>query len=349
MSDGPIRVFIPSGAGAPGFAGIVKCLKQGDLCQVFAGDCEDGVYGSRLADFFYVVPKSNHPDYLEVILSIACKEKIDVILPITTHELNILVSNKESFEKQSIKVIVSDLECLKIANDKGLLHQFALNNNIPVPEGFVVHNKNQWQNSVNELQLKHHLICFKPVLGNGSRGFGIVSKELNDAFLTTKPTSFPLLKEEWILRLPETFGIPLLVTEFLPGIEYSVDLICKNGEVLICIPRSRDKMIGGISVAGQIVNDEDIISQSKHLVESLKLDGPIGIQWRRDINGIAKLMEINPRLQGTTSAILLAGVNLPLIAVLLSLEKGEELSKLDFVPVWKTKFTRFWEDVKVLN
>ncbi len=349
MSDDPIRVLIPSGAGAPGFAGIVKCLKQDGLCQVYAGDCEDGVYGSRLADFFYVVPKSSHPDYIDVILSIAGKEKIDVILPITTHELNILASNKEAFEKQNIKVIVSDLECLKIANDKGLLHQFALNKNIPVPEGFVVHNKNQWQKTVNELQMKHQLICFKPVLGNGSRGFGIITKKLNDAFLTNKPTTFPLLKEEWLLRLPEQFEIPLLVTEFLPGKEYSVDLICKDGRVLICIPRTRDKMIGGISVAGQIVNDGDIIKQSVLLAESLVLNGPIGIQWRRDIHGLPKLMEMNPRLQGTTSAISLAGVNLPLISVLLCLEKHEILSKFDFVPLWQTKFTRFWEDVKVLN
>jgi len=42
-------------------------------------------------------------------------------------------------------------------------------------------------------------------------------------------------------------------------------------------------------------------------------------------------------------------VNIPLISVLLALNRDTELEKLNFVPVWNTKFTRFWEDIKVLN
>ncbi len=349
MVNLPIRVLIPSGAGAPGFAGIVKCLKQRNLCEIYAGDCEAGVYGSSLADYFFVVPKSNHPDYIHSIAKICIENKIDVVLPITTQELILLAKNEAEFQKIGVKVIISDLDNLTIANNKGLLHQFSQSIDIPIPEGEVTSNKIQWETTVDNLQKRHEILCFKPVLGNGSRGFGIISKEVNHQFLTNKPSTFSLLKEEWNLRLQENFEIPLLVTEFLPGTEYSVDLVCRDGAVLICIPRTRDKMIGGISVAGKIIEDTDIINQSKKLAESLKLNGPIGMQWRRDRNGIAKLLEINPRLQGTTSSILLAGVNIPLISVLLALNRDAELEKLDFIPVWNTKFTRFWEDIKVLN
>jgi hypothetical protein len=52
---------------------------------------------------------------------------------------------------------------------------------------------------------------------------------------------------------------------------------------------------------------------------------------------------------GSTATTLLAGVNIPLTSVLLALNRDAELEKLNVVPVWNTKFTRFWEDIKVLN
>ena len=103
MLNLPIRVLIPSGAGAPGFAGIVKCLKQRNLCEIYAGDCEVGVYGSSLADYFFVVPKSNHPDYIHSITEICIENKVDVILPITTQELNLLAKNNVSTNQANSK------------------------------------------------------------------------------------------------------------------------------------------------------------------------------------------------------------------------------------------------------
>ena len=33
-----IKVLIPSGAGAPGFAGFVRCLRKDTRIEIFAGD-----------------------------------------------------------------------------------------------------------------------------------------------------------------------------------------------------------------------------------------------------------------------------------------------------------------------
>jgi carbamoyl-phosphate synthase large subunit len=66
------------------------------------------------------------------------------------------------------------------------------------------------------------------------------------------------------------------------------------------------------------------------------------MQWKEDEQGIPHLIEINPRLQGTTSALALAGVNLPVQAVRLAL--GMELSGSTADILWGHRFVRFWDE-----
>ena len=115
-----------------------------------------------------------------------------------------------------------------------------------------------------------------------------------------------------------------MVCGYMWGREYSVDMLCSGGKSLFCVPRTRDKMIGGISVAGKLDRNFGLIAFCIRLAQSLELDGPIGMQWKEDADGVPHLIEINPRLQGTTSALALAGVNLPVQAVRLAL--GLELT-----------------------
>ena len=55
------------------------------------------------------------------------------------------------------------------------------------------------------------------------------------------------------------------------------------------------------------------------------------------------LLEINPRVQGTISAALGAGVNLPVLAV--KQELGMPISQNELLVNWGTKFVRYWEEL----
>ena len=94
----------------------------------------------------------------------------------------------------------------------------------------------------------------------------------------------------------------LLVSEYLPGEEYSVDCLARNGEAIIVVPRARKKMINGISVEGEFVEEENIIGYCKQIIHELQLHGNIGIQVKRSVAGKFLILEINPRVQGTISA-----------------------------------------------
>ena len=135
----------------------------------------------------------------------------------------------------------------------------------------------------------------------------------------------------------------LLVSEYLPGEEYSVDCLAKNGETILWFRVHRKKMINGISVEGEFIKEESIIGYCKQIIHELQLHGNIGIQVKRSAAGKFLLLEINPRVQGTISAALGAGVNLPVLAI--KQELGLPITEDELQVKWGMKFSRYWSEV----
>ena len=73
------------------------------------------------------------------------------------------------------------------------------------------------------------------------------------------------------------------------------------------------------------------------------MHGNIGIQVKQSSTGQFLILEINPRVQGTISAALGAGINLPVLAV--KQELGLTVSPEELIVKWGTKFSRHWQDV----
>ena len=79
----------------------------------------------------------------------------------------------------------------------------------------------------------------------------------------------------------------------------------------------------------------------RKILRSLKLVGPIGIQVKEDKYGEFKILEINPRIQGTSVAALGAGVNLPKLAV----ESFLEIKYTKPEVLWDTEFIRYYNEL----
>jgi carbamoyl-phosphate synthase large subunit len=75
----------------------------------------------------------------------------------------------------------------------------------------------------------------------------------------------------------------------------------------------------------------------------LKLHGNIGIQVKQSTAGRFLILEINPRVQGTISSALGAGINLPVLAV--KQELGLPFTKNELNVEWGIKFVRYWNEV----
>ncbi len=342
--NSPIRVLM-TGAGAPGAAGILKCLAQYPRIQVLTADANPASAGHYLNKHFVQIPNAGDTAFAETLLMICREHNIHVVLPLVTRELMHFANRLNEFEMAGTRVIVTPPASLEIAINKSKLYEFLQWRGIEVPAFRIVETAEQFIGALEELGYPESNICFKPSLSNGSRGFRIVSEQIDEADLlfNYKPTQTWIRKNEAVRILSAAPFPQLLVSEYLPGQEYSVDCLCNRGEAVIVMPRLRKKMINGISVEGEFVRQEEIIGYCIRIIKELQLHGNIGIQVKQGANGQFLILEINPRVQGTIAAGLGAGVNLPVLAVKQAL--GIDLSANELEVKWGVKFTRYWTEV----
>lgn len=334
-----------TGGGAPGAAGIIKCLNKESSFHITVADANSGAVGKYLNKDFETIPLASDPEFIDAILSICRKKNIHVVLPLVTRELTLLSQHTKEFELAGSKLLVSTTASLDIANNKSRLYEFLQWRGIPVPDFKVVETIEQFKTALEELGFPGKQVCFKPSLSNGSRGFRIVTEKINelDLLFNQKPSSTYISSKEAVRILSSGSFPELLVSEYLPGEEYSVDCLANIGESVLIIPRRRDKMINGISVEGEFVKEDSIINYCQQIIKELKLHGNIGIQVKKSDTGQFLILEINPRVQGTISAALGAGINLPALAIKQAM--GLPIYPNELTVKWGTRFSRYWEEV----
>lgn len=338
------NVVLLTGGGAPGAAGFIKCLRHApQKMHIVTVDMNPKAYSRTLADAFYTVPKAAAADFVPRLLEVCEAEGVDAVLPVVTRELPVLAKAKPQFEEKGIKVGVLEPEILELANDKFLLIDAMRKAGLPTPAAISCLTLEEFKAACKKLGYPQKPVCFKPRVSNGSRGFRIISNTADefDLLFNEKPNSTYISYEKICEILEGRAFPPLVVMEVLPGQEWSVDCLVKNGETLHCLPRLRTRMQGGISVSGTLVQDEEVINLSRGICKALNLHGNIGIQFKQDENGRPQVLEINPRLQGTTVLCGAAGVNLPYFGFLLA--AGKEIPPA--VPKWGTSLDRYWEEV----
>jgi carbamoyl-phosphate synthase large subunit len=214
----------------------------------------------------------------------------------------------------------------------------------------VAKNHQQFLDAVNSLGYPEKPFCIKPGFSNGSRGIRIVDNSIDkfDLIFKYKPNNLYIQFEELDSILKQQQFPELLVSEVLPGDEITIDTILNNGSTELILPRKRLRMISGISVQGEFFYDEKVIEYTKHILKSLKLNGPIGIQLKQDINGDYRILEINPRIQGTSVAALGLNINLPELAVRNALNLPNQYPSVHDIK-WGTKFSRFYDEAFYYN
>lgn len=344
MTQGTVNILM-TGAGAPGAAGIIKCLQQNRLFHITTADANPGAVGRYLTNDFEVIPQAADPSFTDAVLSLCRKKNIHAVLPLVTKELIPLSQHIKEFELAGAKLLVSPAASLEIANNKSRLYEFLQWRGMPVPDFRVVETVEQFKLAVAGLGYPEKMVCFKPSVSNGSRGFRIISEKINelDLLFNFKPSSTFLRMNDAVRILSSGTFPELLISEYLPGEEYSVDCLANHGEPIVVIPRLRKKMINGISVEGEFVKEESIISYCRQIIKETQLHGNIGIQVKKSAAGQFLILEINPRVQGTISAALGAGVNLPEVAV--KQELGLPISPEELQVKWGTGFSRYWNEV----
>ena len=341
--DSKITVLM-TGAGAPGAPGIIKALLTDDEIDLHVADMNSGATGKFLAKNFHLIPKATDDNFISFLLELCKKFKIEVLFPLVTMELFKLSKWKHQFQEVGTEVIVSEFKDLSIVNDKCALYQHLQNHSIKCPLFKTVNSTKELKKVAMEFGYPNLPVVMKPCIANGSRGMRIldVKKYRFNLVFEEKPNAIYSNLEE-ILSIANGRKLPkMVISEFLPGQELTIDAHVSKGRVDYCLTRTRNSMSGGISVSGWFVRNDSIEEYVNKIVETLPgLNGPIGFQVKESASGDFLLLESNPRIQGTSTAAMGLGINLPLNSVYSAIGRR--------IPTVNLKsgvcFSRYYEEV----
>jgi len=330
--------------GAPGGPGIIASLRRVRErgIRIVGVDANPAASGLFLSDDAYVVPEAASEDsYIAAMVDVARKSKADAILPLSGTELLLLSRNAAGFSGAS--VAVNRPEALEIALDKQKTYAFLAGSGVAIPDHRVVEDYEGFLAAVQALGYPEVPVCFKPAVSKGQRGFRILREDadLRKILLETKPDSTVTTLDLVSPILSAGFSQQLLVSEYLPGSEYTVDSLVDEGRSLVTIPRKRVATKLGISSVGVVENNPAMIRAAEEINRLFAFHFNINVQLKYAADGIPKLVEINPRVSGTICLSVEAGPNLPYLAIKQALGEDFEIPEVE----WGITMIRYWSEV----
>lgn len=330
---------------APTCPGTVYSLRQEFKGNIISVSHKKDAIGHFLANKSHTYSKEDSKKYLKKIISICNNEEISIIIPLSISERILFLENIESFNKINVKILSSSIESIKQTEDKTKLFEICKNNGISVPEHYVVDNYIDLKEKSILLGYPKNKVVVKPINSSGSCGLRILNKKANykKLFYNTRAD----YTEITLADLKEIIGkkfTPLIISEFLPGVEYTVDCLRYNKQNY-AFPRIRTEIKHGLTYKGQMYKNPELIRLSKKIAQLFDLTTVFGFQFKLNSNLEPVIIDCNPRIQGTMIMGTLANANI--IAAGVKMLLGEEIIK--FKPDWKLKYYRFWSGVSKGN
>ncbi|MDP5129832.1 MAG: ATP-grasp domain-containing protein [Paraglaciecola sp.] len=276
--------ILVTGAGGGVGQGIIKSLKLiEDLdIRLITADMSHLASGLYAGDYSYLVPAASDGNYFEKIAEICVKEKVHYYFPGTDVELIFCAENAEKlYEMINVKIIVSDLSVIEIADDKLKTVIFLENNNFSYPK--------TWLPEAVEWDSMHFPLIVKPRVGCRSIGVHLV-QNINEAMSAIESLTNPI------------------VQEFIDGDEYTCTVAIYNNVIsdVLCLKRD---LRAGDTFRAFPVKSEIIESYVRDIAVKLNISGSCNFQLRLDRNMTPKLFEINSRFSGTTPFCSYLGFN----------------------------------------
>lgn len=339
-----------TGCGAPGTRGTLYSLRNNFdslKINVIGTDINRDVIGRYWVDDFYTLPAPERPDYIDHLIYICKREHVDLVIPQTTREISILSKNKD-LVSDIVRVMVSSEGAVLDSNNKHNLLKVFEECDLPYPKYILTRTEDELRNSAFTLGYPKRPIVVKPPVSNGMRGFRILMENAwnMDRFLREKPSGVEVSLDELlrIIRTGHTWP-ELLLTEFLPGPEYSVDAF-SGQHCSIAVPRIRKSIRSGISFDNDIEFRNDLIEFTTIAARRLALQYAFGFQYKLDAFGTPKVLECNPRVQGTMVASFFCGVNIIWLAVREIM--GDPVTYINITDK-EAHFKRFWGGIGITN
>ncbi|GAA4707838.1 ATP-grasp domain-containing protein [Brevibacillus fulvus] len=269
---------------------LICCLREtlGDKGRVIAVDCDATAPALYAADGYELVPRIDHPDYIDALLEICQRQQIDALFSLIDPELSLLCRHVAAFQQIGVQVVVSPADAVEICLDKQATSAFLKQIGLPFIPTYT-----DWED-ISTALMHGNLslpVLIKPRCGSASQGIAIAE-------------SFDALE-----HLFQT-GNDLVVQPYLQAAEYGVDAYVDliSGELISVFAKRKLRMRAGETDRSQAIHEEALFSLLQQLIRSLPLRGPIDIDCFKCGDQFV-ISEINPRFGGGYLHAYLCGEN----------------------------------------
>ena len=268
-----------------------------------------------VADLFEIEPTGlGAKGYVEWCLDFVQRHRIDVFIP--RNYASDIAANTERFEALGVKMIQpGSPELLALIKNKGLFYEALGADLVPQPGYKVVANREEFALAFHELSARHNKVCFKPTEGIGGKGFQIITTDGKPIHSSWDNSLLSVDYVEALADFATREDFPeLMMMEFLPGQERSVDCLAQDGRLLAGIVRL--KSFDGFE---ELLEDNPLLVEyARRITARVGLHGLYNVQFMES-GGVQYLLEVNSRMSGGVHYTAHSGVCLPYWAIRLAL------------------------------
>ncbi len=256
-----------------------------------------------------IAPPVTAPDYIDWLLELCTKERVDVILPYITAELPILAANREKLEATGTKVSVASERTLMVANDKVELARMFPN---IMPRQAVVRSGREVRSFARKMgYYSGKPLCCKLADKCGGTGFAILDeKKYLDIGSFNKVGVNRYISLSQLCEIADKVDADIILQEYVDGIDYSVCVLANKGKTEIMCGFAGYAMEYGAVTQGEILENHKAYSIARDVTEALELDGNACFDFIVRPDGQPVLLECNPRISATIPFIAKAGADL---------------------------------------
>lgn len=280
-----IKVLISAVGGDVG-QGILKSLRSvRPRVRIIGCDMNPNSPGPFLCDKGYIVAgaKNDEKRYIQDIIQICKKEKINIVFSAQPYELNVLCPLRDSLQNRTgAYFVVQARDVWELCMDKLRTYQFLKKTGISSPETYAT------KKGFDKLVKKYGypvLIKTRSSLGSGFHGYNLINKKKNFEKIW-KEVKNPIVQEYVTNKNNEEYTVGVFLD--------------KNSKALGAISMLRELRFG--LTAHAIVDDyPDVVDVAVKTTESIGAVGPCNVQLRRDSAGNPCVIEINARISSTTA------------------------------------------------
>lgn len=271
-----------TGAGSTMGQSVIKAL----LDSVYAQDMElyltnsdnmgAGFYMTDKVSGRYIVPIAKDPTYVDEIIKICKKHKIQVLFSGTEHEVHALSENAERIRQEAgTIVLLSRPEIVELGLDKYKTWQAFSEQGIPFPKTVLF---SDYKKLVEECG---YPIFMKPRISSASRNIYVIHNE------------------EELFEKKFDQDDRIILQEYLDSdVEYTVGVFCDRKGVFKGAISMRRELQYGASFWGKVDQNEEALAVSRLIAQKLHPEGALNVQLRM-VDGRAIPFEVNTRFSST--------------------------------------------------